>query len=152
MISNASIGTRFSFLSTIGSFFHLSFSPFHCYSFSMQYNIATHQNTSFLFVLIFCHYLCSIYPELYFSCWTAFPNELFYLYSELFFSDSDSNIGLIVGASVGGVIFLIIVIVLIVFYIKKSKRKCTQHLQQFTLSKFTVITSVLLCWEIVDNH
>jgi len=36
--------------------------------------------------------------------------------------DSDSNIGLIVGASVGGVIFLIIVIVLIVFYIKKSKR------------------------------
>ena len=58
-----------------------------------------------------------------YQCLIAFPNELFYLYSELFFSDSDSNIALIVGASAGGVIFLIIIIVCIVFCFKKSKRK-----------------------------
>jgi len=40
----------------------------------------------------------------------------------LFFSDSDSIIALIVGASAGGVIFLIITIVCIVFCFKKSTR------------------------------
>ena len=38
-------------------------------------------------------------------------------------SNSDSNTGLVVGASVGGIIFFIIVITVIIYFIKKPKRK-----------------------------
>ena len=95
----------------------------------MHYKIKKYQNIkldlyshSFIICAQFIQSLV-LHVKIY-QCLTAFPNELFYLFSELFFSNSDSNIGLIVGATVGGVIFLIIVIiVVIVFCIKKPKRK-----------------------------
>jgi len=53
----------------------------------------------------------------------ALAKEFYYLSPAIFLTESDSNIGLIVGASIGGVIYLTIVITLIFCFIKKPKQR-----------------------------
>ena len=69
---------------------------------------------------------CSLYfsLELELINMVVHLQQLFKIFYQQFSpSNSETNTGLIVGASVGGIFFLIIVITVIIYFIKKPKRK-----------------------------